>query len=121
MAITHLMGMILGIFTIILVITMLSHFIKNEYNFSAYRFKFWKNAHHIILCILIFLSYIIFSIHTTVNSTYAAIYHSFSAVWCLSYIHEMWFFTIGKILLYSFFVLRLHMVFKDTAFAVSTV
>eukprot|EP01084_Bolivina_argentea_P288479 495130_1 len=121
MAIIHLIGMILGILTMILVITMLFHFIKNEYNFASHRFRFWKNGYHIILFILIFISYIIFSLHTTVNSAYATIHDSFSALWCLSYIHEMWFFTIGKILLYLFFVLRLHSVFKDSAFAVSTI
>eukprot|EP01084_Bolivina_argentea_P271766 462506_1 len=66
--------------------------------------------------------FLLFGIHTTVDGIYALIStsnNSFYPPWCISQFLEMFVYTIGKLTLYLFLVLRLHQVFKGSGAAIA--
>eukprot|EP01084_Bolivina_argentea_P304193 525288_1 len=116
---------ILGASCSVIIAIMLLDFMRNEYKYNKYGFKFWKASSDVFLSLFIFILYLMFAIHTTIDRLYAIIIYetndSFDAHWCISYFMELVTFTTPKILLYIFFILRLHSVFKNSSFAVSKI
>eukprot|EP01084_Bolivina_argentea_P101631 182171_1 len=87
-------------------------------------FRFWKLEVNIMISICVLISFAIFSVHTAVDSIYgifiSSLNKSFNPIWCISQNMELSPFTMAKLFLYQFFLFRLHQVFNNTAFAVST-
>eukprot|EP01084_Bolivina_argentea_P027931 51920_1 len=112
---------LLGLLSTIIIVIMLIHFIKHEYKYNKYGCKIWKSSGEVKINIFIFISYTIFALYTTMNRTYSIIssYTNFNPHWCISSSFEMFLFTIPKVALYIFFIMRLHHVFGQSAMAVS--
>ena len=114
---------ILSVMTTILILLMVIHFCKNEYKYKQYGLKFWVMKPEILISASILLQYLLFAAHTSIDRIYSiatSVNDSFNASWCGSASMELLVFSIAKLLLYSFFLFRLHKVFKDSSFAVST-
>eukprot|EP01083_Nonionella_stella_P099718 280386_1 len=110
--------MVLGFLTTVAILLMLLHFIKHQKRGC----KLWKASIDVNLQVLIFVSSIIFSIHSTIHRFYALIaLHppTFNPSWCITYSLGMLLYTVPKIAIYIFLILRLHRVFFASGLGVS--
>ena len=117
----NVMSVSISSFATISIVLMLISFIRNEYKYTKYGLKFWTSPNQILLSLIVFTLAAIFAAHTSINALYAIIISSsnFDPRWCISNWTEMWSFSFGKLFLYSFFILRLHQVFRNSTMAVS--
>eukprot|EP01084_Bolivina_argentea_P304195 525291_1 len=123
MALSDIIYFLLAVICTILIIMMLVGLIRHEYKYKQYGWRFWKASIDVSLSIFIFTMYAIFTIHSTADRLYAIIVSitnsPFNTLLCISGFMELVTFSMPKILLYIFFVVRLHSVFKSSSFAVS--
>eukprot|EP01084_Bolivina_argentea_P082586 149522_1 len=108
--------------SLLLMVGMMVSFLYHSYEFKKYKFKFWKVQLHVIITALAFLFFALFALHTTIDAIVSIVSQSngtFNYKLCLSNFTELTTFSIGKLLIMQYFVVRLFQVFNTTPFAVS--
>eukprot|EP01084_Bolivina_argentea_P233334 393043_1 len=113
--------LLLSVVTTVLILWMSIDFISHENQNRKSGSKLWQKSPQKSLSVITFILLIIFGIHCTINAVYAVISeatNTFGPYWCLSsYIQLVW-YTTSKIFLYLFYIVQLHLIFKNSPFAV---
>eukprot|EP01083_Nonionella_stella_P143653 446900_1 len=117
-----IVSFILSVVSGTLISFMLGTFIKHE--FICKQNKEDRSALARTSTFLLLTVYLLFAVHTSIDALYAMISTasgSFSVPWCISQFLETFVYAFGKVNMYLFFVLRLHEIFKGSAFGVSII
>eukprot|EP01084_Bolivina_argentea_P272410 463792_1 len=98
-------------------------FLFNEYHFKQYGFKIWKLNFENICCIASLAFFVISSLWFTTNSIYiitSTVHNSFDKHFCISRWFDPSAWSMAKLMVYLFFISRLHSIFGGTIFAIPT-